>query len=243
MPSSPRVRIAARYLPMTAVAGDFYDCLVVDDHRMGILVADVSGHGVPAALIASMVKVAIAAQAPHADDPARVLTGMNETLCGKLQGQFVTAAYLYLDFADDRMRYAAAGHPPMLWRRAAERRVEEIEQNGMVLGFFAGAPYSATERAVAPGDRFLLYTDGFLEATNGTDEFYGADRLRASFDRAPSGDPETSVAAIVEELAAWSGRVGADQEDDLTAVCVDILPGSAVRGERTRPRSTESHHG
>ena len=99
---------------MTAVAGDFYDFLVIDPERVGILVADVSGHGVPAALIASMVKVAFAAQKDHADTTAAVLAGMNETLCGRLAGQYVTAAYLFIDTRSRMIRYGAAGHPPML---------------------------------------------------------------------------------------------------------------------------------
>ena len=82
---------------MTAVAGDFYDFLEIDAQRVGVLVADVSGHGVPAALIASMVKVALAAQREHADSPAAVLAGMNETLWGRLAGQYVTAAYLFIE--------------------------------------------------------------------------------------------------------------------------------------------------
>lgn len=97
LPQNASLTIAARYLPMTAVAGDFYDFLKVDESRLGVLVADVSGHGVPAALIASMIKVAAAAQLPGAEDPARVIRGMNQTLCPNLQGQFVTAAYLFLD--------------------------------------------------------------------------------------------------------------------------------------------------
>ena len=97
MPAVDGLAVAARYRPMTAVAGDFYDFLEMDGRRLGVLVADVSGHGVPAALIASMVKVAIAAQKPHADRPHAVLTGMHETLRGQLGGQYVTAAYLFLD--------------------------------------------------------------------------------------------------------------------------------------------------
>jgi len=156
VPRNGRLRIAARYLPMTAVAGDFYDFLLVDESLIGILIADVSGHGVPAALIASMVKIAIASQLPHAGDPAQVLAGMNQTLCGKLQGQFVTAAYLFLDLEAGRMRYGAAGHPPMLWWRGQDARVDQVEQNGMILGLFARAPYTSVEREIARGDRFLL---------------------------------------------------------------------------------------
>ena len=79
------LRIAAVYEPMTAVAGDFYEYLPVDDDRAGFLVADVSGHGMPAALIASMLKIALAAQVDHAADPARVLQGLNQALCGKFR--------------------------------------------------------------------------------------------------------------------------------------------------------------
>src|SRR6266478_9474360 len=95
VPALSGLDLAARYVPMSAVAGDFYDFLVVDEKRLGVLVADVTGHGIPAALIASMLKVAFAAQASHAHDPARVLTGLNLALCGKFEEHFITAAYLF----------------------------------------------------------------------------------------------------------------------------------------------------
>src|SRR5271154_2836479 len=117
--STPKIQgleIAAQYLPMTSVAGDFYDFIVVDEKHLGILVADVSGHGMPAALIASMLKIALAAQEPHAADPAQVLLGLNQALCGKFQRHYVTAAYLFVDMLKGTLRYAGAGHPPMmLW--------------------------------------------------------------------------------------------------------------------------------
>src|SRR3984885_11132098 len=97
IPKIEGLDIAARYVPMTSVAGDFYDFIVVDEKHLGILVADVSGHGMPAALIASMLKIALSAQGAHAADPAQVLAGLNQTLCGKFQYQYVTAAYLFVD--------------------------------------------------------------------------------------------------------------------------------------------------
>jgi len=97
VPQIDGLDIAARYIPMTSVAGDFYDFIVVDNKRVGILIADVSGHGMPAALIASMLKIALAAQSPHADDPAQVLKGLNRALCGKFQHHYVTAAYVFVD--------------------------------------------------------------------------------------------------------------------------------------------------
>src|ERR1700704_4331032 len=95
VPTLAGLEIAARYAPMSAVAGDFYDFLCVDKKRVGILVADVPGHGMPAALIASMLKVAFASQAAHAHDPVRVLTGLNRSLCGRLERTSVTAALLF----------------------------------------------------------------------------------------------------------------------------------------------------
>jgi sigma-B regulation protein RsbU (phosphoserine phosphatase) len=92
VPTLTGLEITACYVPMSAVAGDFYDFLCIDERRVGILVADVTGHGVPAALIAAMRKIALAGQEEHAHDPALVLTGLNRSLCGKFDAHFVTAA-------------------------------------------------------------------------------------------------------------------------------------------------------
>jgi sigma-B regulation protein RsbU (phosphoserine phosphatase) len=216
-PSGAGLRIEAHYLPMTAVAGDFYDFLRVDDHRFGILIADVSGHGVPAALIASMVKIAIAAQIEHADQPARVLAGINQVLCGKMQGQFVTAAYVFLDLETRSMRYAAAGHPAMLWWRADRQAVEQVEENGIVLGIFAHAPYKSIDLKFGGGDRLLLYTDGLPEAGNEAQEFFGIERAAACLN-----EPDCTK-TILKQLADWAGyNRGRQQDDDLTMVLVEL---------------------
>jgi phosphoserine phosphatase RsbU/P len=110
VPQIDGLDIAARYVPMTSVAGDFYDFIAVDNKHVAILVADVSGHGMPAALIASMLKIALASQSAHADDPARVLQGLNQTLCGKFQHHYVTAAYVFVDMEKRTLSYAGAGH-------------------------------------------------------------------------------------------------------------------------------------
>jgi sigma-B regulation protein RsbU (phosphoserine phosphatase) len=223
MPDSAEITIAAKYVPMTEVAGDFYDFLRIDDRHLGILIADVSGHGVPAALIASMVKVAIAAQAPHADDPARVIAGINQILCGKIQGQFVSAAYLYIDLESLSFRYAAAGHPPLLWARAAEQRVESLEQNGLILGVFGGAPYTSTERSAQPGDRFLLYTDGLVEGANEADEFFGEERIRETLSQTTSLSAEQVAETLLERLGEFAGhKRGRSQNDDLTVIVIDL---------------------
>jgi len=216
MPELAGVRIAAQYVPMSQVAGDFYDFLQVDDRRVGVLIADVSGHGVPAALVASMVKVAIAAQAEHADNPAKVLEGLNSVLSGKLQGQFVTAAYLFLDLEAGTGRYSAAGHPPLLHFCAADQSVHDIVENGLILGIMPSASYQTRALTLGSGDRFLLYTDGVLEADQRGEEF-GEDRVKEFLVRPMSASE--LCRSLSERIRIWSQGVA---RDDVTIVAVDI---------------------
>jgi hypothetical protein len=135
---------------MSAVAGDFYDFLLINNRQVGILVADVTGHGIPAALIASMLKVAFAGQAPHASDPTRVLTGLNQARCGKFKEHFVTAAYLFVDLERRLLHYSAAGHPPLLLASRTEGEAREIEENGLMLGLFPNPPTPPLKSALDP---------------------------------------------------------------------------------------------
>jgi phosphoserine phosphatase RsbU/P len=223
MPEVPGLQLAARYLPMTAVAGDFYDFLILDGKGMGILVADVSGHGVPAALIASMVKVSFASQAPRASDPASVLTGMNQIFCGKFEREFITAGYLLLDMNNRKLVYAGAGHPaPLLWKRP-EHKIVTLSENGLILGQFASAEYANLYLPLEPGDRILLYTDGILEAANSKGEFFGEGRLRTFIEEQDHSSPEHFADALLEYLFHWIGkRAGETLDDDLTLIVVDV---------------------
>src|SRR5438874_10415284 len=104
--------ISVRYAAMSAVAGDFYDFLTIQSGGLGIVVADVAGHGVPAALVASMVKVAVSSQTAHRENPGQVIAALNSTLCSEAQGQYATAVYVYLDEKTRAGCYSAGGHPP-----------------------------------------------------------------------------------------------------------------------------------
>jgi sigma-B regulation protein RsbU (phosphoserine phosphatase) len=214
-PDSDHFTVAARYIPMTSVAGDFYDFLLTDPQQAGLLIADVSGHGVPAALIASMVKLAATSQRANAADPASLLSGMNTVLHGNTQEQFVTAAYVYLDAASATLRYSAAAHPPMLLLRAG--KVLELTENGLMLAAFSFATYSTTECPLEPGDRLVLYTDGILEATNATGEEFGPHRLSALLKDGARLNPEAAADHIMASLQTWSKS----QNDDLTVLICD----------------------
>jgi sigma-B regulation protein RsbU (phosphoserine phosphatase) len=223
VPTLAGLEIAARYVPMSAVAGDFYDFLGVDEKRVGILVADVTGHGVPAALIASMLKVAFAGQAAHADDPARVLTGLNRSLCGKFEEHFVTAAYLFVDLERSRLRYSAAGHPPLMLASRGAGKVREIEENGLMLGMFPEAAYSAVEVGLSPGDRCLLYTDGLFEAKNAAQEEFGKSRCKEFMEKQRDIPAARFVETLLDSVAGFSGYNSARaQEDDITLLVLDF---------------------
>lgn len=216
-PTSTNFRVAARYVPMTSVAGDYYDYIVADDRRVGLLIADVSGHGVPAALIASMVKLAAASQRAVAADPSRFLSGMNSALLGNTQNQFVTAAYVHLNAESGELRYSAAGHPPMLRLRRGE--VTDIEENGLMLAAFGFASYSNAIQRLEPGDRLLLYTDGIVEACNASGAFFGQDSLCESLRKTAGLPPSAAVDSIISSVLEWSAK----QDDDLTVLICDYV--------------------
>ena len=215
------LEIHACYVPAGSVAGDFYDVLT-DGQGLGVLIADVSGHGVPAALSASMLKVALRAQAAQMANPAEMLTGLNRTLCGMLGNQFITAAYVYFDAARRELRYAGAGHPPVLLWRSAAGRIESLEENGLFLGPFAEAQYSALRSPFEPGDRCLLYTDGLVEASNRIDEEFGAERLSDFLSRSSEIPANEACLALLDQVTAWSGGEPDSQQDDITFVVVEF---------------------
>jgi sigma-B regulation protein RsbU (phosphoserine phosphatase) len=216
-PNSTHFRVAARYVPTTSVGGDFYDYIVADDYQAGLLIADVSGHGVPAALLASMVKLAAASQRAVATDPSRFLSGMNSALFGNTENQFVTAAYVHLNSKSQELRYSAAGHPPMLLLRNGG--IMEIEKNGLVLAAFDFATYSNAVHRLEPGDRILLYTDGIVEASDDAGDFFGKDALLESLRKTSGLSPSAAADSIMSSVRHWSAK----QEDDLTVLICDYV--------------------
>jgi serine phosphatase RsbU (regulator of sigma subunit) len=223
IPRTQGLDIAARYVPMTAVAGDFYDFIYVDEKHIGILVADVSGHGMPAALIASMLKIAFAAQASLVAEPERVLSGLNQALCGKFQHHYVTAAYAYIDMEKRTLTYAGAGHPPLLLWGSSRQGVQDVIENGLFLGKFDIATYSAVELPLLPDDWILLYTDGIPETTNPSMVEFGDERFRRFLPTAQYASADQFADELLAEVSRWSARgPGEDLDDDITMVAIHV---------------------
>jgi sigma-B regulation protein RsbU (phosphoserine phosphatase) len=224
--STPTIKgmdIVARYIPMTSVAGDFYDFIVVDETHVGILIADVSGHGLPAALIASMLQVALTAQARHASEPAKVLAGLNLALCGKFQHNFVTAAYVYVDLEKGTLSYAGAGHPPLLLWRKSTGAASQLLENGLVMGQFEEATYDALQVPIEAGDRFVLYTDGILESNSPAQEEFGTERFMKFMEKNNKLKAGPFADELLLELARWLEQPpGEGHKDDISLLTVDF---------------------
>jgi sigma-B regulation protein RsbU (phosphoserine phosphatase) len=214
MPSIDGLRFATRYVPATSVAGDVYDFVATEARRTSVLVADVAGHGVPAALIASMVKIAVSSQQSLAHDPAAMLQQLNHTLKREVRRTLVTATFLHLDMETRIVRVANAGHaPPLLMRN---RAFSELGPTGVLLGRFGDVTYTAADTRIERGDRIIAWTDGIIEARNAQGEPFGEERMQNVLrDRANGAD------AVIEAVEAWRHRD--EDADDLTIVVIDVV--------------------
>jgi sigma-B regulation protein RsbU (phosphoserine phosphatase) len=219
VPAVRRLRIAAGYYPMSAVAGDFYHFIEMEDQRLGVLVADVSGHGVPAALIAAMLKTAVQFVVPCAEFPRDVLQSLNRMLSGQRQDQFVTAAYLFIDAVNHKAQYSAAGHPPLLLSRAG--KLQRIESNGLVFGVAPEPDYPVREIELCTGDRLVLYTDGLIEPENAKGESFGKSKLEQVILDARTRPPSELPERLLDEIRAWQ-LTSMAQQDDITVVVIDV---------------------
>jgi len=222
IPEIDNLRISASYHPMTSVAGDFYQFVRSDNNHLGILVADVSGHGIPAALISSMIKVAMQSVADHADDPGRVLGGLNRILSSDAHGQLASAAYVWIDTENRNTLYSAAGHPPLLCWRNRRGEMQRIESNGLLFGVEPDSEYPVRSVPLEPFDRFLLYTDGVTETENAAGEAFG-DRQLERVVRNNRSQPASELSRqVLSELQRWR-PAAVNQQDDITLIVVDVL--------------------
>lgn len=240
-PSCNGLRVHGSFLPMAAVGGDFYDFVSFEPGRTGVLLADVSGHGVAAALVASMLKVSLSQWQNLMEDPGRLLETMNRELYGKFRKQFITAAAAYVDSASGRLLYAHAGHPSLLRiDRDGGTVLEARRGRGTILGMRPDIVVETFEDGLHERDRIVLYTDGVTEARNRHGEIWGEQRFQDFASRYRDLGPEEFAARLEEGLRDWiTPRV--DFEDDVTFVILDAdLAAAASRPEKTHAQKTET---
>lgn len=219
LPTPEGMNLAAVYEPMEQIGGDFYDTIQLPDGRFGVLIADVSGHGMTAAMIASMVKAVFVLLSPEFTSPADLLLRMNEMLCGKLADNFITCCYAVVDPANRRIVFAKAGHPPPLLVRRG--KADLIENAGRVLGSFKDSTYKNLEIPLEPGDRFFLFTDGLIECRNPEGEIYGEARLLAAAETLVVQPVGFQLQEFMARLREYQSAP--DPQDDVTLVGLAVL--------------------
>jgi sigma-B regulation protein RsbU (phosphoserine phosphatase) len=224
----PGLRVSALCLPAAEVGGDYYDLLPLSPTRMGVLVADVSGKGTSAALYMAELKGLVLSLSRIYDSPARLLSEANRILAATLDPRsFITMTYAVVDTATRTMRYARAGHNPMIHLEAGTGRTRVLTPAGLGLGIDEGARFDQIlQEAEAPlrsGDLFLFFTDGLSEAMNGRAELFGERRLRDVIESADGDGEEASVLKdrILAEIRRFVGD--AAQNDDMTMVILKVV--------------------
>ena len=214
-PTTPGWDAAARMIPATEMGGDFYDYIELPSGEVGLVIADVSGHGVPAAFFMAVARTNLREQAVHHIDPGECLAQTNNALCAQNPlDLFVTVFYCVLDPKTGALRYANGGHNPPYVRRAAGVVETLSGAGGLVLGAMPGAKYPTHTVQLLRGDRLVLYTDGVTEAFNPAEELYGAPRLADEVHVHGGGTPAALVERICRSVTNFAGT--APQSDDIT---------------------------
>jgi serine phosphatase RsbU (regulator of sigma subunit) len=223
MPQLEGWQITPFYQPAREVGGDFYDFFELDEGRLGVVVGDATGKGMPAALMAEATSnmLRAVARALDSSSPGEVLAQVNETLLARIPANmFVTCFYAILEPQSGSLSYANAGHDLPYLHRNGE--AEELRARGMPLGLMPGMGYEEKEIILEAGEAALFYSDGLVEAHDPKGEMFGFPRLRALV--AEHGDEEGSLGDfLMEELYSFVGE-GWEQEDDITLLTLECSP-------------------
>jgi serine phosphatase RsbU (regulator of sigma subunit) len=220
LPKLPGWEVTAHYQPARAVGGDFYDFIELPEGQVGLVCGDVTGKGVPAALVMATTHSILRSNAPQLVAPGKVLERANDLLVDDIPPQmFVTCLYGVLDPATGRLRYANAGHNPPYVHRGDG--VVELRATGMPLGLMPGMTYEEKEATLGPGDTLLLHSDGLAEAHDPERRMFGFPRLARQVGSCPQG--QELIDRLLRELERFTGP-GWEQEDDITLVAVQRAP-------------------
>jgi serine phosphatase RsbU (regulator of sigma subunit)/anti-sigma regulatory factor (Ser/Thr protein kinase) len=224
LPEMANLKSAAIYIPAGKVGGDLYDVIITPRQKIAILIYDVSGHGIPAALIGAMAKMLFAHYIEKTDSPADVFYNVNKDLCRFIQTeQYLTAFLGIIDPVSNIMTFARAGHVPPLIYHEKDRSVTRLDSRGFFIGHSALlsiVEYCNETVRLETGDKLLFYTDGLTEGYDRQGGLYGVERLRNAFVACGGDDVQSVIGTIVDEQAAF--RDGTPLRDDFTMLCVQI---------------------
>ena len=230
-PNRPEFDIYAMMVPAKEVGGDFYDFFMVDEDHLAVVIADVSGKGIPAALFMMTTRTLIKTLALKGISPAQVLDEANARLCENNEADmFVTAWIGILTISSGKFVFANAGHNAPLIRRKGEGFVALKTRPGFVLAGMEGTRYRQAETVLLPGDMLFLYTDGVTEATNPQEILYGEDRLKQALEARYTKNLKEFLSGVKAELDAFAD--GAAQFDDITMLVLRVDKNMQSSGKR-----------
>ena len=219
-PDRKEVDLFAAMDPARDVGGDFYDFFFIDEDHLCLIIADVSGKGIPGAMFMMFSKRIIEDSARQVRSPAEILARTNETLCDNNQAEmFVTVWLGILEISTGKLTAANAGHEFPAIQRENGRFELYKDRHGFVLGGLKEARYKEYELHITPGDKLFVYTDGVPEATAASGEMFGTDRMIAALNTCAEGSPEAILGAVRSAVDAFVGE--AEQFDDLTMLCLE----------------------
>jgi sigma-B regulation protein RsbU (phosphoserine phosphatase) len=227
LPSSPPkvegYELSGVNIPAKQVSGDYYDYIQVDEHRMGVAIADVSGKGVPASLIMAMCRSVIRSEAVGRLSASEVLCRVNQQLYPDIkEDMFISMAYLILDTRCNRVTLARAGHDAPLWYRAVDQSVEKLTPKGMALGIDSGEVFNRVcadfSFELAPNDCLLLYTDGATEALDDEGLEFGIPRLVQGLQASSVQGAASIIKRLTGDVKSFVGNY--PQHDDITLIAI-----------------------
>lgn len=221
-PDRKEFALFASMTPAKEVGGDFYDFFMIDHDHMGFVMADVSGKGVPAALLMMVSRVLIKSGLQNGKSPAETLASVNNQLCESNEADFfVTVWCAVLQISTGKGIAANAGHEHPVIRRAGGSYELQVYRHSMPVGAMKDIPFRQHAFQLEPGDSFFVYTDGVPEATNEKKELYGTERMLAALNRESDAQPEQILANVTEDINSFVGE--AEQFDDITMLSFRYL--------------------
>lgn len=220
-PEISGVNCAARYRAARQVGGDLYDVISLDNGRLGVMLADVSGKGITAALYMALCRSLVRAEARRCDSPSEVLLNTNKLLMEVSEtSMFVTAVYGVLDPSSGAFCYARAGHDHPFLYHPNSRDCTRLEAPGIVLGLFDMMELESQEEILTPGDLLIFYSDGITDVNSPTGDFFGAERLCATICEARAHNAQELTDFIFDRVEQF--RDGAEQYDDMAVLVVGL---------------------
>ena len=206
--------------PAKEVGGDFYDFFLIDDDHLGLVMADVSGKGVPGALFMMASKIILHSSAMQGGSPAEILSRANQTICANNPMEmFVTVWLGILELSTGRLIAANAGHEYPVLKKAGGRFELLRDKHGFVIGGMNGVKYKEYELLLEPGAKLFLYTDGIPEAADATGSMFGTARMLAALNKEPDLTPEQILKTVRTEVNCFVNE--AEPFDDLTMLCIE----------------------